>query len=149
MELPHRKVALSKAGVKNAKKKLRQPVKIVSEKERLALSLAGCCPEVCYNELLLRKLRGKEKKTVETIEEMIDGNAPFDEIKGKITSFLKPIADLTGDSNESGMYEEAVTQNLSIKSPTDSNLVKLKVSPRREAPPIYMAGQNDLTLQFL
>ena len=77
------------------KKKLRQPVKIVSEKERLALSLAGCCPEVCYNELLLRKLRGKEKKTVETIEEMIDGNAPFDEIKGKITSFLKPIADLT------------------------------------------------------
>lgn len=117
----------------------------VSTEDRLVQSLQKYFPEVFDNELVLRKLKGKERQVIQAIQSVTTRHCcPFDEVRESIASVLKLTIGIV-EVQENSFDEEG---KLEEKIQTSSTLVPT-ILQRTNVPVIYMTGRNNLTIQYV
>ncbi len=122
----------------------------ISAKHHLFKSLEIVYPEVLDNELILRKLRGREIQAIHAIQTGVANrdSSPFDEARDSILYTLKlSIGIISGEKTTSEVFHDEEEYQSVPKVETSSP--SAAVLQRSRVPTIYMSGRNDLTIEYL
>ncbi len=124
---------------------------VVEQETILLKSLEKYCPDVLDNDLILRKLKGKEKQAIESIQYLKArlSSCPFDEVRESIASLLKLSIGIPSSSQEMNEADDHSFQLKQQERFNASTLTPLSTSERTKDPIIYIAGRNDLTIQYV